>query len=96
MSPSRTARRWTRTNSRPSAKKSAPRWPTGTEERPFFQLVYNEQCAPATEWFGQRGWNAVGTPLTDYLRQVGRPVPGPDTEAGPMIARNTLVSAVKA
>lgn len=68
----------------------------GTEERPFFQLVYNEQCAPATEWFGRRGWTAVGTPLTDYLRQVGRPVPGPDTEAGPMLARNTLVSAVKA
>ena len=28
--------------------------------------------------------------------EVGRPVPGPETEAGPMIARNTLVSAVKA
>lgn len=68
----------------------------GSEERPFFQLVYNEQHAPATEWFGGRGWTAVGTPLADYLRQVGRPVPGPDTEAGPMIARNTLVSAVKA
>jgi hypothetical protein len=62
----------------------------------FFQLVYNERHAPATEWFGNHGWNAVGTPLADYLRQVGRPVPGPETEAGPMIARNTLVSAVKA
>jgi methyltransferase (TIGR00027 family) len=68
----------------------------GEDERPFFQLVYNERCAPATDWFGDRGWTAVGTPLTDYLRQVGRPVPGPDTEAGPMVARNTLVSAVKA
>ncbi|MGB8389166.1 class I SAM-dependent methyltransferase [Mycobacterium sp.] len=68
---------------------------SGEEQRPFFQLVYNEQCAPATEWFGKRGWTAVGTPLTDYLREVGRPVPGPDTEAGPMIARITLVSAVK-
>ena len=68
----------------------------GEEQRPFFQLVYNERCAPATEWFGGRGWTAVGTPLGDYLRQNGRPVPGPDTEAGPMIARNTLVSAVKA
>jgi len=66
------------------------------DQRLFFRLVYNEQCAPATEWFGQRGWTAVGTPLADYLREVGRPVPGPDTEAGPMIARNTLVSAVKA
>lgn len=69
---------------------------SGEEQRPFFQLVYNEQCAPATEWFGKRGWNAVGTPLTSYLREVGRPVPGPETEAGPMIARNTLVSAVRA
>jgi methyltransferase (TIGR00027 family) len=63
--------------------------------RVFFQLVYNERHAPATEWFGNHGWKAVGTPLADYLRQVGRPVPGPETEAGPMIARNTLVSAVK-
>ncbi|MGH3966848.1 MAG: SAM-dependent methyltransferase, partial [Mycobacterium sp.] len=66
------------------------------DQRVFFQLVYNEQCAPATEWFGNRGWTAVGTPLADYLRELGRPVPGPETEAGPMIARNTLVSAVRA
>ncbi|QUR66032.1 class I SAM-dependent methyltransferase [Mycobacterium spongiae] len=62
---------------------------------PFFQLVYNEQCAPATEWFGARGWTAIGTPLTDYLREVGRPVPGPDSEPGPILIRNTLVSAAK-
>jgi methyltransferase (TIGR00027 family) len=68
----------------------------GTEERVFFQLVYNERCAPATDWFGDRGWNPVGTPLADYLRELGRPVPGPQTEAGAMLARNTLVSAVKA
>lgn len=64
-------------------------------QRVFFQLVYNERYAPAEEWFGERGWTAVGTPLATYLREVGRPVPGPDTEAGPMIARNTLVSAVR-
>ncbi|WP_406817453.1 class I SAM-dependent methyltransferase [Mycobacterium sp. M23085] len=64
--------------------------------RVFFQLVYNEQHAPATEWFDKHGWNAVGTPLADYLRYVGRPVPGPDTESGPMVARNTLVTAVRA
>jgi methyltransferase (TIGR00027 family) len=68
---------------------------SGTEDRPFFQLVYNEQHAPATEWFAQRGWTAVGTPLADYLHSVGRPVPAPDAESWPMIARNTLVSAVK-
>ncbi|MGO8769407.1 MAG: class I SAM-dependent methyltransferase [Mycobacterium sp.] len=66
------------------------------DRRLFFQLVYNERCAPATEWFGSRGWTAVGTPLADYLRENGRPLPGPDTEAGPMISRNTLVRAVKA
>ncbi|OBF59766.1 SAM-dependent methyltransferase [Mycobacterium sp. 852002-53434_SCH5985345] len=64
-------------------------------ERPFYQLVYNERIAPATEWFGERGWNAVGTPLADYLRENGRPVPGADADAGSMVARNTLVSAVK-
>jgi methyltransferase (TIGR00027 family) len=68
----------------------------GTAQRTFFQLVYNEQHEPATEWFAQRGWNAVGTPLADLLREAGRPVPGPDAEAGPMIAHNILVSAVKA
>jgi methyltransferase (TIGR00027 family) len=66
------------------------------DRRLFFRLVYNERHAPATEWFGERGWTAIGTPLADYLREVGRPVPGPDTEAGPMVARNTLVSAVRA
>jgi methyltransferase (TIGR00027 family) len=66
------------------------------DQRLFFRLVYNERHAPATEWFGQRGWTAVGTPLSEYLRGARRPVPGPETEAGPMIARNTLVSAVKA
>ena len=41
------------------------------------------------------GWTAVGTPLADYLREVGRPVPGPESQFGSMVARNTLVSAVK-
>jgi hypothetical protein len=59
------------------------------------QLVYNERHWPADQWFGEHGWTAVATPLADYLRDMGRPVPAPDTEAGPMIARNTLVRAVK-
>lgn len=66
------------------------------EGRAFFQLIYNEQAAPATQWFGERGWDAVGTPLGDYLRAAGRPVPAPGTESGSMVDRNTLVSAVKA
>ncbi|PQM45512.1 Putative S-adenosyl-L-methionine-dependent methyltransferase [Mycobacterium talmoniae] len=64
-------------------------------QRVFFQLVYNEQHAPADHWFNAHGWKAAGTPLADYLRSVDRPIPAPETEAGPMIARNTLVSAVK-
>ncbi|HTM85772.1 MAG TPA: class I SAM-dependent methyltransferase [Mycobacterium sp.] len=67
----------------------------GDDTRIFHQLIYNEQCAPAHEWFGSRGWTAVGTALTEYLEETGRPVPGPDAEAAPMIARITLVSAVK-
>jgi methyltransferase (TIGR00027 family) len=63
--------------------------------RLFFQLVYNERCAPAEQWFGERGWTAAPTPLTDYLREVGRPVPGPETEGGRTISTVTLVSAVK-
>jgi methyltransferase (TIGR00027 family) len=64
-------------------------------DRLFFQLVYNEQCAPAEKWFGDRGWTADATALADYFRGVGRPVPEPDSEAGGMIARVSLVSAVK-
>lgn len=63
---------------------------------PFFQLVYNEQCAPATEWFGKRGWVAIGTPLIDYMHEVGRPVPGPESAARWVFGRNTLVSASRA
>ena len=65
------------------------------QQRVFFQLVYNERHAPADQWFGERGWAAVPTPLAHYLREVGRPVPGPASEARFMVARNTLVRAVK-
>ena len=65
------------------------------DDRLFFQLIYNERHDPAQQWFDEHGWTAVATPLADYLRDVGRPVPGPDIAAGPMIARNTLVRAVK-
>ncbi|MGH3522621.1 MAG: class I SAM-dependent methyltransferase [Mycobacterium sp.] len=68
---------------------------SGDDRRVFHQLVYNEQCAPAEQWFGERGWTAVATPLADYLREHGRPVPGPDVQAGPMVARNTLVRATR-
>jgi methyltransferase (TIGR00027 family) len=68
---------------------------SGGDRRLFHQLVYNEQYAPAGQWFGARGWTTATTPLADYLREHGRPVPGPDVEAGPMIERDSLVRAVK-
>jgi len=67
----------------------------GDERRLFFQLVYNEQHAPADRWLADHGWVAVATPLADYLREVGRAVPGPESEARSMVARAILVRAVK-
>jgi methyltransferase (TIGR00027 family) len=65
------------------------------DDRLFFQLVYNEQHAPADQWFNEHGWEAAATRLAEYLQEVGRPVPGPDSEAQSMIARNTLVRGIK-
>ena len=65
------------------------------EDDTFFSLVYNEQHEPAARFFGNRAWHADATPLTDYLRALGRPVPAPDTEAGSMTSTISLVSANK-
>ncbi|MED5811198.1 class I SAM-dependent methyltransferase [Mycolicibacterium sp. 050232] len=65
------------------------------EENAFFTLVYNQQHAPAEQWFGSRGWAAAATPLHRYLAEVGRPVPAPDSEAGAMTGTISLVSATK-
>lgn len=65
------------------------------EENAFFTLVYNEQHAPAEQWFSSRGWTGRTTPLVEYLREVGRPVPGPDSEAGLMTGTISLVTAIK-
>jgi methyltransferase (TIGR00027 family) len=64
-------------------------------EDTFFTLVYNEQHAPAHEWFGAHGWRAVATPLPDYLRSLGRPVPAAGSDGGVMTANISLVSATK-
>ena len=61
----------------------------------WWQLVYNEQCAPAAQWFSERGWTAEATSLTDYLDSVGREVPAEDAEVVNMIRSITLVSAIK-
>lgn len=61
----------------------------------WWQMVYNEQCAPAAQWFSERGWTAVATSLTDYLETVGRSAPSAEAEVANMISSITLVSAVK-
>lgn len=64
-------------------------------EGKFFSLIYNEQHAPAVEWFADHGWHGEAVRLTDYFGEIGRPVPGPGSEAAPMIADISLVSAIK-
>ena len=61
----------------------------------WWQLVYNEQCAPAARWFGDRGWTATATALADYLNSVGRPPPSGDAEVVTMVDSITLVTAFK-
>lgn len=69
---------------------------TATDMRgQWWQLVYNEQCEPAAQWFSHRGWSAAATPLTDYLESVGRAAPASDAEVSTMIRSITLVTAVK-
>jgi methyltransferase (TIGR00027 family) len=65
------------------------------EENAFFTLVYNQQHAPAEQWFGEHGWDAVATPLHDLLARAGRPVPAPGSDAGVMTGTITLVAATK-
>lgn len=62
----------------------------------FFTLIYNEQHAPAIDWFTEHGWQGEAIDLPDYFRQIARPLPDPDSEAGPMFRSISLVSAVKA
>lgn len=75
------------------AKKAEER--AAGDEFVFFNLVYNQQHAPLEDWFCARGWTAEATTLTAYLRQVGRPVPGPDSEAAPMVGSLSLATATK-
>ena len=74
--------------------KQAEERTTGAEGT-FFTLVYNEQHAPADEWFGARGWAADATPLTTYLRELGRPIPEDDPDVTPMVDSISLVTARK-
>ncbi len=61
----------------------------------WWQLVYNEQCAPAAQWFSGRGWTAEATGLTEYLLSVDREIPTGDADVVNMIESITLVTAIK-
>lgn len=65
------------------------------DEAKFFSLIYNERHAPAIDWFTKHGWQGSEVELVDYFRQISRPVPAPESEAGPMFASISLVSARK-
>ncbi|MGH3671202.1 MAG: hypothetical protein ACRDSH_11285 [Pseudonocardiaceae bacterium] len=61
----------------------------------FLTLTYNEQHAAAAGWFTAQGWQAVATPLADWIRGLARPLPTPDSEAAAMIGAVSLVSAIR-
>ena len=64
-------------------------------EHQFFSLIYNERHAHAIEWFTAHGWHGSAIGLPEYTRRIARPLPDPDSEAAPMFASISLVSAVK-
>ncbi len=61
----------------------------------WWQLIYNEQCAPAAQWFSHRGWDTEATPLAEYIESVGRVVPLSNVEVATMIESITLVRGTK-
>ncbi|WP_019973320.1 class I SAM-dependent methyltransferase [Mycobacterium sp. 141] len=65
------------------------------QDTEFFSLVYNQQHAPAEQWFSPRGWDVETTALHDYLERVGRPIPAVTSEAAVMTGTISLVTATK-
>jgi len=61
----------------------------------WWQMIYNEQHAPAAHWFSERGWTAAETTLSDYLTANGRAVPPAEADESKMVASVRLVRAVK-
>lgn len=47
------------------------------DPRRFFQMVYNERWARATEWFDERGWRATATPLASICAASAERCPKP-------------------
>lgn len=67
----------------------------GEQPGRFFSLIYNEKHRDAVAWFDEHGWDAEATLAADYFREVGRPVPPPDTDGGQMVRSGDLFAAKK-
>jgi methyltransferase (TIGR00027 family) len=61
----------------------------------FFTLIYNDVHRDAVSWFGERGWDAQAISVIDYFRQLGQPIPPPDTDGGQTVSSASLVTAAK-
>lgn len=60
----------------------------------YFSLIYNEQIAPAEQWFAEHGWRAQATSLPELLKQVNRE-PEDGSQGSLLLSLGSLVSAVK-
>ncbi|MFC9553546.1 SAM-dependent methyltransferase [Rhodococcus sp. NPDC056960] len=59
-------------------------------------LIYNEPRSEATHWFGEHGWSAHRTVLTDYLTVIGTDVSTePGTVGASMLPSITLITATR-
>jgi methyltransferase (TIGR00027 family) len=67
----------------------------GEQPGQFFSLIPNELHRPAADWFDEHGWDATAVVAADYISQVGRPVPPPDTDGGQMVGSGSFVTAKK-
>lgn len=60
----------------------------------YFSLIYNQQIAPAEQWFTERGWRATVTGMPELLRQLNR-APGEGSQGALLLSLDSLVAAVK-
>ncbi len=79
----------------PLEAKRAEERAAGDQPGTFFSLISNEMHRNAAQWFSEHGWDAEATSAADYIRQLGRPVPPPDTDGGQMLRSGNLVAAEK-
>lgn len=60
----------------------------------YFSLIYNQQIAPAEQWFTEHGWRATVTGMPELLRRLNR-APEEGSQGALLLSLDSLVSAVK-